>query len=119
MIHLKSKLDCVEKLKKIGFCKHFLECLIVASLMEFSITIDSGSLTVFLSTPDVSESLQRSTDLNSVLTPECSRQAVVTRVRTVTTGQNSLVQPRCPDTAGLPVTMGDKADTLWPQELER
>nr|XP_018899094.1 PREDICTED: DNA (cytosine-5)-methyltransferase 3A-like isoform X3 [Bemisia tabaci] len=54
-------------------------------------------------------------ELNSVLTKNCSRKAVVKKVCTITTNPNSLRQGK---EASMPVLMNGKGDTLWATEME-
>ncbi|XP_043279842.1 uncharacterized protein [Venturia canescens] len=54
-------------------------------------------------------------DLQDVLNPNCNRQALVKKIRTVTTRVNSLKQGR---DALKPILMNETNDTLWITELE-
>lgn len=59
--------------------------------------------------------LQQRVTLDSVLTPNCNRKAVVERILTVTTRSNSLKQGK---KSILPVVMNGEGDVLWVTELE-
>ncbi|KAK2588190.1 hypothetical protein KPH14_004229 [Odynerus spinipes] len=59
--------------------------------------------------------LESRQDVQDVLTPHCSRYALVKKIRTVTTKVNSLKQGKL---ALKPILMKDEADSLWITELE-
>lgn len=59
--------------------------------------------------------LQRNITLDSVLTPNLNRKAVVEKIRTVTTRSSSLKQGK---KCILPVMMNGEGDVLWVTELE-
>ncbi|XP_041350770.1 DNA (cytosine-5)-methyltransferase 3B-like [Gigantopelta aegis] len=76
-----------------------------------------GNIPGLYSTPEISTKLHKSVSLDSSLQANCNRQAVIPKLRTVTTRTNSLKFGKKDEY--FPVQMDGMDDGIWIPELER